>query len=313
MAMRSRKSPRWENMDRDILAKIFEKLNVIDVTMGASRVCISWFLVCHQKSLWKTIDLAYLQLDDFNHPRLKNFLVDVTIEVDTPPQKYDIYHPRKILNEITKFSSTVPSSLFLNFRSWVEDEDLIIAAERMPNITKFVLPRWGNLSEDSYRFVFSQWKNLHTLIISPAFYVNQKILKFQLVAENCINLTNLKISGYVDEDLVVELVRYLPNLKRLSMRGCKIYHIKKVSFHIIRCLQNLASLNLSHCIFNDKITGPICGIVLEDSLIENFTQKIDTFIMCSKVGCLLCEDPYKTSIDVYEKHWRNDEIKELEF
>lgn len=123
MAMRSRKSPRWENMDRDILAKIFEKLNVIDVTMGASRVCISWFLVCHQKSLWKTIDLAYLKPVDFNHPRLKNFREDVK-------SKEGIYHPRKILSEITKFSSTIPTSLFFNLCSCVEDEDLIIAAER---------------------------------------------------------------------------------------------------------------------------------------------------------------------------------------
>ncbi|CAA7023133.1 unnamed protein product [Microthlaspi erraticum] len=297
-------------MDRDILAKIFEKLTVIDVTMGASRVCISWFLVSHQKSLWKTIDLAYLQLVDFNHPRLKNSQLDVKIIEGI------LYNPRDILTEITKLSSTVPTSLFFNFCFCVEDEDLIIAAERMPNIETFALPKWGKLSEDSYRFVFSQWKNLHTLIISLEFYLNKRI-KFQLIGENCINLTNLKLSGYVDEHVAMKLVLYLPKLKRLSMRCSTIENIKIISFHITSGLQNLAILNLSHCCFIDSVTDPIFfGRVLEDSLIKTFTQKIDTFIMCSKVSCLVCKDqcgPGLTKIAFYKKHWRNDEIKELEF
>ncbi|CAH2051684.1 unnamed protein product [Thlaspi arvense] len=128
MAVRLRKVPRWENMDRDILAKIFEKLNVIDVTMGVSRVCISWFLVSHQKSLLKTIELAYLQHVDLNHPRLKH---------------------SRVLIEIAKFCSTVPTGLFFNIYSCVEDKDLIIAAERIPNIKKIALPRWGNVRDDA--------------------------------------------------------------------------------------------------------------------------------------------------------------------
>lgn len=51
----------WENMDRNILAKIFGMLNVVDIIMGASRVCVSWFLASHNRTLWKSVNLANLK------------------------------------------------------------------------------------------------------------------------------------------------------------------------------------------------------------------------------------------------------------
>ncbi|XP_010424532.2 PREDICTED: putative F-box protein At4g11580 [Camelina sativa] len=156
MFMRSGKVPSWENMDSDILAKIFEKLNVVDITVGASRVCVTWFLAAHQKSLWKTINLANPQLVEFKHPRVKNLrLKSQYVNVEE-----GLHNIGKILIRVTKFSGTVPTNLFFNFNFFVEDEDLIIASERMPNIRKLVLPQWCNIRESSYKFAFSQWKNL---------------------------------------------------------------------------------------------------------------------------------------------------------
>lgn len=180
---------------------------------------------------------------------------------------------------------------------------------RMPNIRKLVLPRWCNLSENSYRFAFSQWKNLHTLIISPLFYVKE-VVKFRVIGENCTNLTNLKRSGYVDQYVTEEIVRYLPKVKRLSMRCCVIDTIQEVSL-LISCLQNLTILNVSHCMFRILLNDSL----FDESFIKNATRKIQTLIMCSKVGCRLCEDrcSFLETYAFYEKHWWNDEIKELEF
>ncbi|EFH50958.1 hypothetical protein ARALYDRAFT_352228 [Arabidopsis lyrata subsp. lyrata] len=304
MVMRSRKVPRWENMDRDILAKIFEMLNVVDITMGASRVCVTWFLVAHQKSLWKTINLANLQLADFKHPRLQNLRFESQNVIE------GLHNPRRVLLEITKFSGTAPTNLFFNFYSFIEDEDLIIAFERMPNIRKLVLSQWCNISENAYQLAFSQWKNLHTLIISPHFFLKGMVKCVRVVGENCTNLTNLKLSGHVDKYLTEEIVRYLPKLKRVSMRCCVIDSVQEVSL-FITCLQNLTILNLSHCVLKTLVKGSL----FEESFIKIATRKIDTLIMCSKVGCRLCEDRSRAleSDAFYEKHWRNDEIKELEF
>ncbi|KAG5406338.1 hypothetical protein IGI04_012457 [Brassica rapa subsp. trilocularis] len=60
-----------------------------------------------------------------------------------------MYHPKKILTEITKLSSTAPTSFPFNFYSCLEDEDLIIAAERMPNIKKNCLGTKGQFKEST--------------------------------------------------------------------------------------------------------------------------------------------------------------------
>lgn len=115
---------RWENMERNILAKIFGMLNVIDILMGASRVCISWFLASHNPTLWKSIDLSNLKsiiLD--NNPNKAKFPPND----DEQERKYEL---RNILTEITKFSSTVTTNLVFDLYYYIQEEDLEIIAPR---------------------------------------------------------------------------------------------------------------------------------------------------------------------------------------
>ncbi|XP_013743763.2 putative F-box protein At4g11580 isoform X2 [Brassica napus] len=311
--VRSRKNLKWENMDRDILVKIFEKLNVIDVTMGASRVCISWFLASHEKSLWKTINLTNLQRVDFSHPRLPNSRVE-----DEKVNEH-VYRCNTVLFESTKFSSTVPINLFFNYDTYLTDEDLIDAAQRMPNIRKLVLPRWCHLSENSYQFAFRQWKNLQTLIIDQRHTSLTWRHKIQASGENCINLTNFKTLGCLNEVVVEEIVRCFPNLKKLSLRFCDIIDIGRV-LPLITSLKNLTTLNLSHCRFLQRGACIIGSRELDNILCEIARYKCETLIMlCSYVDCKSCKDARKDSYVIvrlhafFEKNWRNDEIEEFEF
>ncbi|KAL0670385.1 hypothetical protein Bca4012_033089 [Brassica carinata] len=256
-------------MDRDVLVKIFEKLNVIDVTMGASRVCISWFLASHEKSLWKTINLANLQRVDFSHPRLPNSRVE-----DEKANEH-VYRCNKILFESTKFSSIVPINLFFNYDTYLTDEDLIIAAQR-------------------------QWKNLQTLIIDASLTWRHTI---QASGENCINLTNLKIMGWrLTEVKVEEIVRLFPNLKNLSLRICDIIDIRKV-LPLITSLENLTILNLSHCRFIQR-----CGYIICSRELENILLESEALIMsCLNVDCKFCENAYGIVRlhAFFKKNWRN--------
>ncbi|CAA0394742.1 unnamed protein product [Arabidopsis thaliana] len=60
-----REGSKWETLHRDILAIIFHKLDIMDITMGVSRVCTSWFLASHNKTMWHTVDLSKFQQLDF--------------------------------------------------------------------------------------------------------------------------------------------------------------------------------------------------------------------------------------------------------
>lgn len=144
---------KWETLHRDILAIIFDKLDVMDITMGASRVCISWFLASHSKTLWNTVDLTKLQQVDlaviwlikglvrpivlYKHRvdeeveeglSLRNCLIKIIkVFVDFSVLRLSLMD---LLIDITKLSRMAPKNLFFNFNSYILKEDLMFAAKR---------------------------------------------------------------------------------------------------------------------------------------------------------------------------------------
>lgn len=180
---------------------------------------------------------------------------------------------------------------------------------RMPNIEKLALPvSWSLCNEvNSFRFAFSQWKNLKTLIMAHNDFSIWFTLEFRVVGENCSNLNNLKIMGFLDNKDAVEIVRYLQSLKRLSLQ-CSLVTVEGV-LSLIRGLENLVIFNVTHCKYLDY--NPITMNII----VQAATQKLEKFIICSENDCKVCKDrPNVLRLHgFYEKSWCNDEIKELEF
>ncbi|CAH8254431.1 unnamed protein product [Arabidopsis lyrata] len=338
---KSGETPKWETLDRNILSVIFNKLDAMDLIMGASRVCISWFVASHDKSLWQTVDLAKVQqvvvsyspesrdkvrpvvfynhrVDDDEIERglsFRNVLVNFYQCLHGEVEKGRSL--REVLIEITKLSDTAPKNLFFNSHSYIKEKDLM-----MPNIEKLVLPRWCYHNKKSFRFAFSRWKNLKTLIIAHDHNLNGGF-EFQAVGENCINLTNLKYLGYLHEYNAEQIVRCFQKLKRLSLR-CSFLCVRGV-LSLITGLQNHVILNLTHCVFHDvallRQNVPAIGPVPSDDLVQAATQKLDKLIKCSH-DCSFCKAWWErltlTSLDKsrwhpYDKDWRNDEIEEFVF
>ncbi|EFH50959.1 hypothetical protein ARALYDRAFT_352229 [Arabidopsis lyrata subsp. lyrata] len=318
----SREDSKWATLDRNILAIIFDKLDIMDITMGASRVCIYWFLVSHNITLWNTIDLSKFQhkgknviykyrVDDEVEEALRfsNLLIKMSHFFFNFCEVKGI-KLRNLLIEITKLSRTAPKNLFFNFYSNIKKQDLMFVAERMPNIEKLALPVSWSLCNavNSFRFAFSQWKNLKTLIMAHNdFFIWPYTFEFRVVGENCSNLNNLKIMGYLDNKDAVEIVRYLQSLKRLSLQ-CSLVTVEGV-LSLIRGLENLVIFNVTHCKYLDY--NPITMNII----VQAATQKLEKFIICSENDCKVCKDrPNVLRLHgFYEKSWCNDEIKELEF
>ncbi|CAH8392037.1 unnamed protein product [Eruca vesicaria subsp. sativa] len=217
----SKQVSKWETLDRDILSVIFRKLNVEDLTMGASRVCISWFLASHNKSLWKTIDLEKFQEVD---KRLKTLLSRIVF-TENFKQSF-INETSRSLRNITKFSRSVPENLFFGCCSSLDDECLMLAAASMPNIEKLALPRWCYLSK---------------------------------VGERCSNLTNFKYVGCLGKETAEKIVSYLKNIERLSLQYA--YISRPGVLRLITGLQDLVILNISHCREFDDETVTMENIV----------------------------------------------------
>ncbi|KAG7552792.1 hypothetical protein ISN45_Aa06g033760 [Arabidopsis thaliana x Arabidopsis arenosa] len=301
----------------------------MDITMGASRVCISWFLASHIKTLWNTVDLTKLQeLDvsrsfNFKDEEKPIFFYKHRVDDDEGLTNLltkiiswfflDLYEVQggislmNLLIEITKLSRMTPKNLFFNFNSYIQENGLKFAAEKMPNIEKLALPIWCYQTEKSLRFAFSQWKNLKTLIIAHE-HSYTGIFDFKAVGESCSNLTNLKYLGHMEEYKAREIVPYLQSLKRLSLR-CSLVSYEAVYWLIIG-LQNLTMLNVSHC--KNSYFHPITRS-RDDFVITTATQKLEKFIICPQ-DCRICKDHQCCySWSYLAEDWRNDEIKELDF
>ncbi|CAF1917509.1 unnamed protein product [Brassica oleracea var. botrytis] len=266
----SRQVTKWESLDRDILALIFSKLSLKDFTIHASRVCISWFIASHNITLWNTVDLAKAKLQE--GLSLNNNIFTKIFNY------FNISETRRSLMNVTKFSGSVPKNLFFDFSSYIQDEDLMFAASRMPNIEKLALPRWCFQSKNSFRIAFSQWKNLKTLIINDNYLTGR--FEFHAVGENCTNLTNLKYLGVL-----------------LLITG----------------LQNFETLNISHSKVLDMI--PDRREVTMDNIVLAVTEKRLKFICYSVNNCAVCKSRprFDTFWSYVSKHWRDDEIKEFQF
>lgn len=145
---RSGQVSKWETLHRDILAIIFDKLDVMDITLGVSRVCTSWFLASHNKTMWNTVDLSKLQQVDFSYfmefkDRVRPIIfyehrvneeVEEGLRLGNLSIKIRKFFLRltlmDLLDEITKLSRMAPKNLFFHFNSYIQTKDLMFAAER---------------------------------------------------------------------------------------------------------------------------------------------------------------------------------------
>lgn len=48
---------RWEDMETDVLVKIFKELSIVELA-PISRVCRSWRMACSDSLVWNTLDLG---------------------------------------------------------------------------------------------------------------------------------------------------------------------------------------------------------------------------------------------------------------
>ncbi|XP_057733025.1 F-box/LRR-repeat protein At3g48880-like [Arachis stenosperma] len=112
---------RWEDLDIDILVKIFQLLDIFELTAGIAHVCSAWRMACCDPLLWKTLDLSMLK---------SNF-----IKIPLEPFVYVDGRSDRKLTRLLKISLSLLSrqsimTLIFHFNLYVSDEQLTYTAER---------------------------------------------------------------------------------------------------------------------------------------------------------------------------------------
>lgn len=120
---------RWEDLENDILVKIFQSLDIFQLTSGLAHVCSAWRLACCDPLLWKTLDLSILR---------SNF-----IKIPLEPYVYVDGRSDKTLTRVLKISLNLSresiTSLIFHFNLYVSDDQLTYTAERFVIFENFVI------------------------------------------------------------------------------------------------------------------------------------------------------------------------------
>lgn len=110
---------RWEEMETDVLVKIFKELNMIQLT-PVSLVCRSWRLACSDPFIWNTLDLGLLE-SNFIQTRALPF-----IWVDERSDR----RLTRILRMAMALSCGNITTMIFHFNLYMKDEHLNYISER---------------------------------------------------------------------------------------------------------------------------------------------------------------------------------------
>ncbi|KAG2329593.1 hypothetical protein Bca52824_000773 [Brassica carinata] len=175
----SRRLRRWEELDTDILVRIFLKFRVFEL----ARVCSEWRTVCCD-------------------PILSSF-----IKIPFEPYVYVERPSDEALTRILKLSMNLSGgntrTLVFHFNLLLSDDQLTYTAER-----RIVLPAWNRIKKTGICKAIRTWKDLESLtmpsIANPPYLLTE-------IAKNCKNFKELKIMA------LIKILDGLPDLEVLDV------------------------------------------------------------------------------------------------
>lgn len=107
-------------MDIDVLVKIFQNLDIFELTSGVGHVCRTWRMAACDPLLWRTLDLSLLK---------SNF-----IKIPLEPYVYVDGRSDKTFTRVLKIALNLShgniSTLIFHYNMYVSDDHLSYTAER---------------------------------------------------------------------------------------------------------------------------------------------------------------------------------------
>ncbi|WVZ77454.1 LOW QUALITY PROTEIN: hypothetical protein U9M48_025316 [Paspalum notatum var. saurae] len=293
---------RWEDMDTDVLVKIFKELNLVELS-PVSQVCRLWRSACSDPLIWGTLDFGLLK-SNFIQTRASPY-----IWVDDRSDK----RLARILRVAMAISCGNVNCMIFHYNLYMKDEHLHFISERSPHLKRLVMPAWNRITKAGICQAIRRWQELESLTMPT---IGQPPYIIEEIARSCKNFTELKIMGSFDQQFASAILQFLPKLKVLSLR------CSKVAMDALHCLLNsmecLEVLNISHCLLLVVAPNGRKQVVHElDSPIQERASRLREFHYCQSRSCIACQ---RMVVDEgimrwyrYEDwFWRRDEVRSLD-
>ncbi|KAH7850714.1 hypothetical protein Vadar_001964 [Vaccinium darrowii] len=165
---------RWEEMNYDILAKIFQSFDILELTSGIAHVCRTWRLAACDPLLWKskTLDLSML----------KSHFIYLTDQ----PYVYVHSQSDKTLTKVLKIALNLSrgniQTIIFHFNLFVSSNHLTYVAERCPRLKRLVMPAWNRIKRTEIRSAIRMWEDLESLTMPSM--ANSAFLMHE-ISRNC--------------------------------------------------------------------------------------------------------------------------------
>ncbi|XP_026656717.2 F-box/LRR-repeat protein At3g48880-like [Phoenix dactylifera] len=293
---------RWEDMDIDVLVKMFKELNMIELA-PVSQVCRSWRLACSDPLIWNTLDLGLLK---------SNF-----IPTRASPYIWVNERSDRRLTQVLRIAMALSrgnvTCMIYHYNLYMNDEHLSYIVERSPHLKRLVMPAWNRITKAGIRRAIQRWEKLESLTM-PAIAHPPYIL--EAISRSCKNFSELKIMGTFDVYFASAIASSLPKLKVLSVR-CSIIS-KEALLLILNVMDNLEVLNISHCLLEGHTAAGQKQVFRElDHSICERASRLREFFHCQSSSCTTCRRMIKDEGFMrwyqYETwFWRQDEVSSLD-
>ncbi|KAJ6846980.1 F-box/LRR-repeat protein-like [Iris pallida] len=224
---------RWEEMERDCLVCIFEKLSLEDLTLGVAFVCKSWCGASLDPLCWRVLDFQRLDFMPW-----RRFAKRVAARYPLSPFSFSAFL-RFAVRRSRGLAVELRFPLFLQ----VSVEDLVYASNECPRLKILVLRSLRLEDQASLPKLVGKWKELEHLEMAsnPSSFPD-------LAAEigaNCRNFSRLKMAGLRTEDALA-IVSHLPGLKYLNLSNS--YMPKGTLLLIMGACREIEVLVVNRCI-----------------------------------------------------------------
>ncbi|KAK6912193.1 hypothetical protein RJ641_024286, partial [Dillenia turbinata] len=247
---------KWEDMEMDCLVKVFEKLEIDDLTLGVPFVCKSWYKATLSSQCWKTLDFSKLNFGPFG-PFARRFNLEYHIDIFsvTGLLKFALNRGRRSVLELL-----LPSTGTIEDLIYTADECPCLKSLGLPVMLLKEMPLTILKDEDMSQFLglFAKWRDLEYVHVREAHSYTKEL--YHQISLHCKKFDGIKKRGLMDDEEALAIVNFLPTLKHLTVTSA--FLTRKNLVTILQGCKGLEELVIKDC----------CGFLVDDEILKMTTH-----------------------------------------
>ncbi|KAJ3670204.1 hypothetical protein LUZ60_010528 [Juncus effusus] len=217
----------WSDLPYDLLVSIFSRIDRTYLIAAVSCVCSSWRSAARNPNCWRILDLCDWEWG----PITTRFGEHATFN--------------QVFRIVLAFVSDSERIEEVNFPSDADGQDLILVADRLPNLVYFEFPN-AEVPEIEFCTALSKFRSLKGIACVPKFMTGQVLSILGTKFPDFSELVLLDGEIILDNLRAVCISLFIPKLRKLEICNTETISTTTVLIlaHLLKCLE---CLDISGC------------------------------------------------------------------